>query len=39
MIIGGSLVTAVPIGEDERVELEIDGLGSVALELDLGLTT
>jgi 2-keto-4-pentenoate hydratase len=32
-IIGGSLVTAVPLGEDERVELEIDGLGSVALEV------
>ena len=33
VIIGGSLVTAVPLGEDERVELEIDGLGSVALEI------
>jgi 2-oxo-3-hexenedioate decarboxylase len=32
-IIGGSLVTAVPLGEDERVELEIEGLGSVALEV------
>ena len=33
VIIAGSLVTAVPLGGDERVELEIDGLGSVALEI------
>ena len=33
VIIAGSLVTAVPLGGDERVALEIDGLGSVALEI------
>jgi 2-keto-4-pentenoate hydratase len=33
VIIAGSLVTAVPLEADERVELEIDGLGSVALEI------
>jgi 2-keto-4-pentenoate hydratase len=32
-IIGGSLVPGVPLGEDERVELEIDGLASAALEI------
>jgi 2-keto-4-pentenoate hydratase len=33
VIIAGSLVPAVPLGGDEQVTLEIDGLGSVALEL------
>ena len=33
VIIAGSLVTAVPLGGDERVALEIEGLGSVALEI------
>lgn len=33
VIIAGSLVTAVPLGGDERVALEIVGLGSVALEI------
>jgi 2-keto-4-pentenoate hydratase len=33
VIIAGSLVTAVPLEGDERVELEIDRLGSVALEI------
>jgi 2-keto-4-pentenoate hydratase len=33
VIIAGSLVTAAPLGGDERLVLEIDGLGSVALEL------
>jgi 2-keto-4-pentenoate hydratase len=33
VIIAGSLVTAAPLGGDERVALEIEGLGSVALEL------
>jgi 2-keto-4-pentenoate hydratase len=33
VIIAGSLVTALPLAGDERVELEIDGLGSVALEV------
>jgi 2-keto-4-pentenoate hydratase len=33
VIIAGSLVTAVPLESDERVELEIDRLGSVALEI------
>ena len=33
VIIAGSLVTAVPLGGDERIALEIDGLGSVALEI------
>jgi 2-keto-4-pentenoate hydratase len=34
VIIAGSLVTAVPLeAADERVELEIDGLGAVALEI------
>jgi 2-keto-4-pentenoate hydratase len=33
VIIAGSLVTAAPLEADERVELEIDGLGSVALEI------
>jgi 2-keto-4-pentenoate hydratase len=33
VIIAGSLVPAVPLGGDERVELEIDGLGSVELEI------
>ena len=33
VIIAGSLVTAIPLGGDERVALEIDGLGSVALEV------
>jgi 2-keto-4-pentenoate hydratase len=33
VIIAGSLVTAVPLAQDERIELEIDGLGSVALEI------
>jgi 2-keto-4-pentenoate hydratase len=36
VIIAGSLVTAVPLGGDERVALEIDGLGSVALEISSG---
>lgn len=31
VIIAGSLVTAVPLERDQRVELQIDGLGSVAL--------
>ena len=38
VIIAGSLLPAVPLGGDERVELEIDGLGSVALEISVGLT-
>jgi 2-keto-4-pentenoate hydratase len=33
VIIAGSLVTAAPLGGDERVALEIDGVGSVALEI------
>jgi len=33
VIIAGSLVTAIPLHGHERVTLEIDGLGSVALEL------
>ena len=33
VIIAGSLVTAAPLGGDERVALEIEGLGSVALEI------
>jgi 2-keto-4-pentenoate hydratase len=33
VIIAGSLVTAVPLSGDERVALEIDGLGSVSLEI------
>jgi 2-keto-4-pentenoate hydratase len=33
VIIAGSLVPAVPLAESERVVLEIDGLGSVALEV------
>jgi 2-keto-4-pentenoate hydratase len=33
VIIAGSLVTAVPLDGDRRVELEIGGLGSVALEI------
>jgi 2-keto-4-pentenoate hydratase len=33
VIIAGSLVTAIPLSGDERVALDIDGLGSVALEL------
>jgi 2-keto-4-pentenoate hydratase len=33
VIIAGSLVAAAPLGGDERVSLEIDGLGSVALEI------
>jgi 2-keto-4-pentenoate hydratase len=33
VIIAGSLVTAVPLEAGERVELEIDGLGAVALEI------
>jgi 2-keto-4-pentenoate hydratase len=33
VIIAGSLVSAVPLGGDERVALEVDGLGSVALEI------
>ena len=33
VIIAGSLVTAVPLGGDERVALEIEGLGSVGLEI------
>jgi 2-keto-4-pentenoate hydratase len=33
VIIAGSLVTAAPLGGDERVALEIDGLGSVSLEI------
>ena len=33
VIIAGSLVPAVPLGGDERVALEIDGLGSVELEI------
>ena len=33
VIIAGSLVTAMPLGEDERVVLEIDRLGSVALDV------
>ena len=36
VIIAGSLVTAVPLAGDERVALEIDGLGSVALEIRSG---
>jgi 2-keto-4-pentenoate hydratase len=35
VIIAGSLVAAVPIGGDERIALEIDGLGSVSIELRL----
>jgi 2-keto-4-pentenoate hydratase len=31
VIIGGSLVTAAPLGEDERIGLEIDGLSPVSL--------
>jgi 2-keto-4-pentenoate hydratase len=33
VIIAGSLVAAAPLSGDERVALDIDGLGSVALEL------
>ena len=33
MIIAGSLVTALPAAAGERFELEVDGLGSVALQL------
>jgi 2-keto-4-pentenoate hydratase len=33
VIIAGSLVPAVPLAVNERVELEIDALGSVALEV------
>jgi len=33
VIIAGSLVTAVPLSGDGRVALEVDGLGSVALDL------
>jgi 2-keto-4-pentenoate hydratase len=33
VIIAGSLVSALPLSEDERVDLEIDRLGSVALEI------
>jgi 2-oxopent-4-enoate/cis-2-oxohex-4-enoate hydratase len=33
VIIAGSLVTAVPAAAGERFELQVDGLGSVALEL------
>lgn len=33
VIIAGSLVTAMPLGEDERVALEIDRLGSVTLDV------
>jgi 2-keto-4-pentenoate hydratase len=33
VIIGGSLVTALPLEGDGRIELEIDRLGSVALEV------
>jgi 2-keto-4-pentenoate hydratase len=33
VIIAGSLVTAMPLGGDERVALDIDGLGGVALDV------
>jgi 2-keto-4-pentenoate hydratase len=33
VIIAGSLVTAMPLGGDERVLLDIEGLGSVALDV------
>jgi 2-keto-4-pentenoate hydratase len=33
VIIAGSLVTAIPLEGAGRVELEIDSLGSVALEV------
>ena len=34
VIIAGSLVTALPAAAGERFELQVDGLGSVAVELD-----
>jgi 2-keto-4-pentenoate hydratase len=33
VIIAGSLVTAAPLSGDERIALEIEGLGSVSLEI------
>jgi 2-keto-4-pentenoate hydratase len=33
VVIAGSLMRAAPLAENERVELEIDGLGSVALDI------
>ena len=36
VIIAGSLVTALPAAPGERFELQVDGLGSVALDLEPG---